>query len=586
MSRFIQLVGAFAWIAVSLAAAPPDPWIKITSANFELYTTAGENSGRNLVRHFEQVRSFFLQAFGGGLKNVKPARIIAFRDEKEYQPYRPNDFAAAYYQSGTAHDFIVMSHASIGREPVAVHEFTHLMVHQSGLELPPWLNEGLAEVYSNLEPRGSKVLVGQAIAGRMQALRTERWIPLTTLLAVDHASPYYNEKARAGMFYAESWALVHMFYLGPEYRSHMSALAAAIKDGDPQTAVAKTMGKPIEEIDDALRHYLYGLTIRVELFDVQLPKSIDTPEIETSAALPARLALAELLSNLKGRNEQARSAFEQLATEYPNRWEVEEALGEYAWKQRKLADSARHFARAVELGCKNLDSLLLYARVLGYDNQPAREAEILRKTLELYPESNEASLELGAALVRTGNYGAALAALLDVKKVSTPEQAYQLFYNIAYVRYRLGDLAHAREILVKARSFAKNPGQIASLDSLEQALDRPSHRVASDGAPSLDGADDSGLPPIAVASKRPTVEGQLERMECGDIAKLLVRVGASTQIFLIPDPAKVVIHSGTGKAVEMQCGEQKPPRPIRIEYEAPPDGETGAIGRAVSLEFQ
>ena len=75
--------------ALSAAAANQDPWLKITSANFELYTTGSERSGRDLVRHFEQVRSFFVQAFGDRLPDAKPACIIAFRNEKEFDPYRP-----------------------------------------------------------------------------------------------------------------------------------------------------------------------------------------------------------------------------------------------------------------------------------------------------------------------------------------------------------------------------------------------------------------------------------------------------------------------------------------------------------------
>src|SRR5689334_152873 len=105
-------------LLAGLSAAAPDPWLKITSANFELYTTAPERAGRDLVRHFEQLRSFFTQAFGARLSAGRPARIIAFRNEKEYQPYRPSEFAAAFYQPGAAHDFIVMSSASSDHYPV------------------------------------------------------------------------------------------------------------------------------------------------------------------------------------------------------------------------------------------------------------------------------------------------------------------------------------------------------------------------------------------------------------------------------------------------------------------------------------
>jgi hypothetical protein len=157
----MRLLAAAFCCGAALRAANQDPWVLLKSANFELFTTAGERSGRDLIKHFEQVRSFFTQAFGAHLVLGKPARIIAFRSEKEYRPYRPNEFATAFYQPGAEHDFIVMQSGSSDHYDVAVHEFTHLMIHQSGQLVPVWLNEGMGELYSNarrrLEDRGGQI---------------------------------------------------------------------------------------------------------------------------------------------------------------------------------------------------------------------------------------------------------------------------------------------------------------------------------------------------------------------------------------------------------------------------------------------
>src|ERR1700694_901736 len=74
-----------------------EQWIKINSANFELFTTAGEKKGREAILYFEQVRGLFdkLAKSTGGAK--PPVRIVAFQSDKEFQPYRINDFASAYY---------------------------------------------------------------------------------------------------------------------------------------------------------------------------------------------------------------------------------------------------------------------------------------------------------------------------------------------------------------------------------------------------------------------------------------------------------------------------------------------------------
>jgi tetratricopeptide (TPR) repeat protein len=261
------------------------------------------------------------------------------------------------------------------------------------------------------------------------------------------------------------------------------------------------------------------------------------------------------LANYRGRVEQADAAYRQLAKDYPQRWEVAEGLGQFAWQQRKLPEAAQHLARAMELGCRNLPSLLLYARVLGYNNQPKDEAAVLLKTADLFPGSDEVHLELGATLVRNGDYSAAAAALLAVKKLGTAEQAYRLFYNLAYAQYRLGDASHARVNSEKARNLTKIPAALADIDRLQRALDR---------------LEAAALPPS------PSVEGTLESVECGALARLHVRVEGEVKIFVSPDPTKVA---------ELQCGPQQPPRALRIEYQSLPS-MAGVAGLVRTLEFR
>jgi tetratricopeptide (TPR) repeat protein len=471
MTRALRLL-AVACFALPLCApaAPKDPWLLIKSANFELFTTAGERSGRDLIKHFEQVRSFFTQAFGARLALGKPARIIAFRSEKEYRPYRPNEFATAFYQPGAEHDFIVMQSGSSDHYDVAVHEFTHLMIHQSALSVPVWLNEGMAELYSNLAPSGSKIVVGNVIAGRVQTLLHEKWIDLRVLVAVDHTSPLYGEKSKAGMFYAESWALVHMLNLDAAYRPRLRAMVEALKDGDTAQAFDRAYGKPIERVQDDLRAYLTGNTINAAVFDIQLPKPVDSPRIESGAGLSARLALAELLANYRGKLDQARAAYEQLARDYPKRWEVEEGWAQFSSRQRNNDDALRHFARTAELGCRHAGMFVDYARILGYGRREQDAVAALQTAIRLDPALEEAHLELGLAYVRVASYAAAMAELQQVKKVK-PAQASRYFYNLAYASYRLGDAAKARAFLEEGRPYATNPEEAAQLDRLQQALD-------------------------------------------------------------------------------------------------------------------
>src|SRR5579863_7133997 len=110
-------------LAFSLDAA--DQWVKLATPNFELYTTAGEKKGREAILYFEQVRSFFLQTSASKRAPDVPVRIVAFRSESQYKPYRMSESAAAYYTHTRNRDYIVMQDISSELYPAAIHEYTH-----------------------------------------------------------------------------------------------------------------------------------------------------------------------------------------------------------------------------------------------------------------------------------------------------------------------------------------------------------------------------------------------------------------------------------------------------------------------------
>ena len=198
----VALIGSV--LSVNSVAADAH-WIRIQSPNFEIYSTASEGSTRDTLKQFEQARVFFLTALP--VKDTKPLplRIVQFSSDKEFQPYRMNEAATAYYKSGAERDMIVMSHGGVEHLPTSIHEYAHLVMRHAGFNLPPWLNEGLAEVYSTLKEYGGKISVGAPIDGRLAEIQRSKWIPLSVILAADHDSPYYNEKNKASSFYDEAW---------------------------------------------------------------------------------------------------------------------------------------------------------------------------------------------------------------------------------------------------------------------------------------------------------------------------------------------------------------------------------------------
>lgn len=217
MIRPVILFLFFAW--TSLAA---EKWVRASTPNFELYTPLSEKSAREKVLYFEQLREFMSKSTRAIAQDSRiPVRIILFQTEKQFEPYRPNEVAAAYYTSGLDRDYIAIGGSVKGSERTAIHEYIHLVARHAKMNFPVWLNEGIAELYSNLQPRRNEVLVGSPIIEHIYPLR-EHAMPLSVLLNAGHDSAQYNRKAHAGTFYAQSWALTHMLQLENSYRLHFN----------------------------------------------------------------------------------------------------------------------------------------------------------------------------------------------------------------------------------------------------------------------------------------------------------------------------------------------------------------------------
>src|ERR1700704_4181754 len=205
MRKILSFAGLMTVLSSAQGADPK--WIRMPSGDFEIYSSAGEGDTRRVLQYFERVHSFFDQGTGGPSQKREPVRVIVFGSAKEYEQYRFNAIAIAYYTHIAERDYIVLGSVNDNAFPIAVHEYVHLVAQNVGLKLPPWLSEGMAEVYSTLRTTGEKVIVGTPILARMQALSREKWVPLSIILAADHDSAYYNEKSKAGSLYNEGWAL-------------------------------------------------------------------------------------------------------------------------------------------------------------------------------------------------------------------------------------------------------------------------------------------------------------------------------------------------------------------------------------------
>ena len=577
-----------------IASGAESKWIRLKSANFELYSSAGLRNARETLKEFEQVRGFFLQVFGGPPAKPVPVRLVVFGSAKEYEPYRYNEFSTAYYQPTADHDYIVMSHGGVDTFPIAVHEYVHLLVRHSELDLPPWLNEGLAELYSTLRPIGDKILVGDLIRGRYLALQREKWVPLAVILGAGRDSPYYNEKDKAGSLYNEGWALTHMLYFREEYRPKFGQFMKTVSGGtDSVQALMQVYGRSVAQVETDLQAYLRGTSFQGALVTAKLEKASGEMPAEPLGEFDSGVVLTELLE--RPRNEAAaHAAWERLAQEEPKRPDPYRGLGYLAWRDGKASEALTQFGKAFERGEREPKFLWDYGRLL--ERWRGEDAiNVFRELLSLDDARVEVRMELSETQLRANHPVAALATLAPIQKV-TSENSARFFRIAVYAQLQAGNLKDAAETAKHFRQIARTDADRAEADRLvAQTTVRDAVVQRSPGQieqmphhdqPALRRRESAVEQAPTPAPKRPTMTGKFVQLDCrGSQARMIVETDAGRKTFLIEDPAKVAITAGSDGPVDMTCGAQKATPKVEIGYDTPRTGQTGIDGIVRTLAF-
>jgi tetratricopeptide (TPR) repeat protein len=602
----------FAVVTLFLTAAwgAEPKWIRMPSADFEIYSSANERDTRRVLQYFERVRSFFQQA--AGLKEEQkgePVHVIVFSSKKEYAQYRPNQVADAFYTQIAGRDYIVLGGVDDSVFPTAVHEYVHLVAQHGGLKLPPWLGEGLAELFSTLEPVGDKVLVGKLIPGRAQALLQDNWVPLATIVAADHDSPYYNEKNKAGSLYSEGWALTHMLDLSREYRTRFPALLDEIQKGTPsQKAIEGIYGKPLEDVEKALQKYLRSTSLVGVLYPVKM-QSGEAAAAEPANMFDVKLALLDL-ANRPGKEAEVRERLQELIKYDPKRPEPHVGLGYLAARAGNQEEAAKSFEAALALGSRNPQMLWDYGRMAA-QSKPEQATVALKTLLADQPGRIDVRLELAQIQINGKLPSDAIATLTPIKTV-IPADAPRLFRLLAYADLQRGNRPASRINAQRWLDHTDDSDEKINANRLLRYLDEQDAAAARPRGPSTatprplpsSGSSDNdsrpkmarALPPAnsvpndappgtPAKINLPSITGKLVELDCkGPLPKFVLQTDSGRVSFVMDDPKEVQITGLPDATIDMQCGPQKQVA-VRIQYDPPAAPSPGVMGIARAIHY-
>jgi Tfp pilus assembly protein PilF len=459
-------------IALALLAvpAPAAGWLRLRASGIELLTDAGEPAARAALDRFGDIRRVLAEPDEGPDAGLLSLRVFLFRSNKEFRAYADGAATAGFYQSGPERDYIVLP---VGAElsRALAHEYIHLVLHHGafgeGTPLPQWFEEGTAELYSNLSIRHGRVTVGAPIREHEVTLQEEKWLTADQLASVTKTSPYYNERGRAGVFYAESWALVHMINLAPDWRKGMPRFAALLAEGrDSREAFQQAFGRSMDQALKALPGDLRELrAVRVEAPPEESHTAIAS---EPMSDLDAALARADLALQVR-HLDLARSLFEQIRQAHPDSPQAQAGLGSLALARDDRDEARRLFEKAIAMGSRDADTyfqLAMLERDAG--TAPGRVHDLLERTLALDPRHAEALFLLGLAESEAGNYAAAAKHLREAARVQPGQSS---FWNaLAYAQSKLGQTGAARTSALRAVRTADTPEQERMGQALLDAL--------------------------------------------------------------------------------------------------------------------
>lgn len=386
-------------------AAIDDQWRYFRSPNFELYSRNDEKDSRELLHNLELLHAVFVDRFKLIERTRLDVTVYFFRTGADFRAYAPEALRAnkdfkGFYLAGQ--DRAVISVAPVDdwdtAQRVVFHEFVHHLFRLTEQNPPVWFNEGMAEVLAGLRVEGDTLEIGRPHAGRVAVLREEKLLPLETLFAVDYDSPFYTATNHAGLFYAESWALLHYWFFGQSKLSP-DAVSRFVRVASDRQAAAKVNLRAFfrecfaMDYPDMLRQLDRYITSGSYRFGRQPVPKIDAAASYPVRAVPrdeTRVRLAELAVRVN-RSSDGKLALLEAAEKQPPDPRVLEVLGADSLVERDETRTRERWEAALAAGSSNpaiLRELALmesreWFEHFNYDyRMPAERAQRLRARLK------------------------------------------------------------------------------------------------------------------------------------------------------------------------------------------------------------
>jgi Flp pilus assembly protein TadD len=459
----------------------PENWVEVRSPHFVIVSNANEKQARRVADQFERMRSVFHQLFPHlQIDPGSPIIVLAIKDEKDFRALEP----AAYLAKGQLKlaglflrtpdkNYVLMRLDAEGEHPYSVvyHEYTHLLLSKADW-MPLWLNEGLAEYYRNTEIREKDVSLGQPSTENILLLRQNRLLPLATLFAVDHTSPYYHEENKGSIFYAESWALTHYIRV-KDYEDHTHRMAdyaeLLMQKVDTVTAAERAFGD-LKRLQSGLEEYVRQSSFRYAKATAANDVDDSTFQAQALSVAQADAVRADFLA-YNERAADAKTLLDRILQEDANNVAAHETMGYLAFRQGHMEEARNWYGQAVKLDSQSfLANYYFGAMSLNGTVAPADEPQVenaLRTSIKLNPSFGPSYNALASFLgMRHRDLEEARMMELNAVQMEPENLSYRL--NVANILLQMEQGKNAATVIRNALHLAKSPEETAMAENFLQ----------------------------------------------------------------------------------------------------------------------
>lgn len=608
-----------------------DIWLGTRSENFQLAGDASEKELRQTALRLERFHEILSRQFPNlKLTAPVPTTVLVFGSDISFALYRERGTAnkslaaGGFFVKGEDENFMAVSAEKLKTDSFRqiYHQYSHFLINNNPgkSRIPPWLYEGLAEYYEDLQiAEDGSATFGNARPDYQEILKNNDLIPLETFFNISFYEVHQQEKEGESLYYAQSWALMH--YLVNAKPKELNQFIERLSAGQPvRDAFVKTFQTNLTGLEKDLKNYIEQKSFQKS--QKTFPKEINL-KFSTVSEAEREFQVGSLLYALSHFDE-AETHFRRAVELKPDFNLALASIGLIKTRQYKYIEAERLAEEAVTSDDRNYLTWFRYAYILSRRNMTEhgfvsdytaaaadKMREALKKAMTLNPDFAESyNLYALVSFVRNEELDKALDYLNKALEIAPGNQQYALrFAELSMRKERFAEARRtAQSVLNNAsepslRLYAQNT--VMRIDSTEQQL--MSARRDRDKYVNDDTVTDTPMSEEEIARRRAlammeSIRRGLRKPAAGQkqIAGSLINIECESKrvnFVLKTDGETVKLQANSLEGIslitynqnmygtEIGCGVIKKDNNAVIIYMAGEAGKTNILGQIVSIEF-